>query len=418
MKISFRLRQLLGADAGKRGVIKAIERKTRIERHTISALLNNEKNSLNIETLSKLCDFLIAEGYAPAESLPGALFGSDPERFWDLLASCERVEFCLGARRASEWPGTDYVISTDSHFQGVLLSKISQLKYGSDTHTQPNRGKALGGPPVPRTNAEPPATGERLLSAFHLVNAPRRHARPDDPGEGWEQLRRRADEVVGGLRRYRDKRVLIALGSIKVNPVVEIMLADAFSASPFVVQDGVGDASQRLCPIFFRYRDDDPQPPSCCGGTTLATQPDSQRSGIYCEAEGGGWVCFPWEKDHDAAFIFYANKRAAGLVEVACGGFSARATGLMIEYLEPIASRLGDPQYEAHDLHLGLYVVRFTRRVSERSVGCEPRNADWGFEVVPIPEFTIRRRLDAAPNGSPHALAHGNGHSRAPVEAA
>jgi hypothetical protein len=375
MKISIRLRQLLGSDADRHGLIKHIQEKTGIERHTISAILNNRTGKVNMETLSKLCDFLVSDGYVPEEMLPGALLGRDPERFWDLLASCQLIHICVGARQAKEWPGVDYVISTDSCLQGVLLSKVSQLKYGSRVD-----------------EAQP--VGERLLSYFHQVTAPIRHATPEHPGPGWGKVCEEAETVYRGISANIEKRALVTLGSIKVNPVVEVMLARAFSARPFSVQHPVL-VSERSCPIFFRYRDDDPRPPSCIGGTELSSDVDSPNPGIYYESAEGHWQCALSDASHDAAFLFYCNKRAAGIVEVACGGFSARATGLLTQHLESIASRLGTPQYLAPHLHLGLYVIEFTDKAKDRAAGSTSPNEEWEFQIVPVGKRGIQRRLDA-----------------------
>jgi hypothetical protein len=402
VRISLRVRQLLGEEPQKRGFITRMEKQTGVDRHTIRAVLDNKTSSVNMDILSRICDFLIAEQLVAEQELPGVLLGRDAEELWDLLASCDRVEFCVGARMASEWPGAAYVMSPDSRLQGVLLSRISQLKYGPSTGPRQGQRRVQagkpGGPSIPdATPAEGEAVkvGKRLFSAFHLMAAPTRHARPDAPGEGWDEACRQAQEAYRGLARYREKRALIAMGSIKVNPVVEVMLANLFSAPPFAVPDQVNSARQRRCPIFFRFRDSDPQPPSCCGGTRLAKRSTSDEIGVYYETVKDAWLCCPHDADHDAAFIYCADRRPAGMVELACGGFSARATSLMTDNLEQITSRLGWPQYQTHDLHLGLYVIQFNRRARDRRPDSDSQGRDWTFDVIPISNRSLQRRLTA-----------------------
>jgi hypothetical protein len=233
----------------------------------------------------------------------------------------------------------------------------------------------------------------RLYSAFHLVSSPVRGARPNAPGEGWNEALAHAEQIYRGINSYNEQRALIALGSIKVNPVVELMLANAFSGAAFEPEK-VKTGRQRRCPIYFRCRDNDPQPPSFCGGTGVAAQTDSSEIGIYHENAEGKWTCCPWtEDDNDVAFFYCANKRTSGLVEMACGGFSARSTGLLTENLEQIVSRLGNSQYDKEDLRLGLHLIKFTHKPVRQPGPGQDGRRDWGFEIVPVAKEAIRRRL-------------------------
>ena len=92
MQYSFRLAELLGhvPDPRKRpGTIKAIVEYTGLDRHQVAALLKNEVKYIPLKALSRLCDYLIENGHATAEELPGALFSVEPENFWELLARRE-----------------------------------------------------------------------------------------------------------------------------------------------------------------------------------------------------------------------------------------------------------------------------------------------------------------------------------------
>ena len=82
MRYSFRLSELLGhvPDPKKRpGTIKAIVEHTGLDRHQVAALLKNEVKYIPLKALSRLCDYLIEQGHATADQLPGALFAVEPE---------------------------------------------------------------------------------------------------------------------------------------------------------------------------------------------------------------------------------------------------------------------------------------------------------------------------------------------------
>ena len=74
-----------------------------------------------------------------------------------------------------------------------------------------------------------------------------------------------ARSVYGDFCETAGDKALVCLGSNKSNPVSEMLIARAFNCDPFIPQDGLASAASRSCPIFLRYRDSDPQPPSCCG---------------------------------------------------------------------------------------------------------------------------------------------------------
>ena len=77
MRYAFRLAELLGHTPDRRkrpGTIKSIVEHTGLDRHQVASLLKNEAKYIPLEALSRLCDYLIDNGYASADQLPGALF--------------------------------------------------------------------------------------------------------------------------------------------------------------------------------------------------------------------------------------------------------------------------------------------------------------------------------------------------------
>ncbi len=420
MKISIRLASLLEHARNRRGLIAEIEKYTGIERHTVTGLLNNTVKYISLDALAKISDYLIAvHGVDPA-ILPGALLGRDPERFWEMLSSCGQVEFCVGARVSPDWPGAEYVMSTDSRLQGMLLSKLSQweIQQMHSPALSPAQAPLQGELAKPANFSSPVARLEptkehpfgrirRQHPRFHLVAAPERHIRPDSPGPQWAEIVARARAVYeNGPETPSEEtrwpwqppaahgRALVALGSVKVNPVVELILAHAFGAEPFASLDQLPKASLRPCPLLFRYRDDDPQPPSFCGGVQIAADTPAPWPGIYYEAQPGQWACCPWDqKTSDAAFLMFAMYPARARVEVACGGFSSRATHCLTDKLDEIISALGEPLFSSPQLVLGMYVIQF-RFAPEQSAHQAPKEPEpIEYRVLPISEEVLSQRL-------------------------
>ena len=71
-------------------------------------------------------------------------------------------------------------------------------------------------------------------------------------------------------------RALVCIGSMKSNPVVELVIASACGCDPFVSQDKIAKASERYCPFYLRYRTDDPHPDSCAAGLSVSKDVKSE----------------------------------------------------------------------------------------------------------------------------------------------
>src|SRR4029079_7533683 len=132
MRYSLRLAELLGHSPDPRrrpGTIKSIVEHTGLDRHQVAALLKNEIKYIPLMALSRLCDYLIENGYCSADSLPGALFSVEPENFWELLSRRVRLELCMGVRRPDNRNSLDgaWVVASDSMLLGELLNGVSTL---------------------------------------------------------------------------------------------------------------------------------------------------------------------------------------------------------------------------------------------------------------------------------------------------
>ena len=381
MQYSFRLAELLGhvPDPRKRpGTIKAIVEHTGLDRHQVAALLRNEVKYIPLKALSRLCDFLVQHGYVPADRLPGALFAVEPEHFWELLARRERLELCLGVRQAEDdaWPA--WVVAADSLLLGEVLNGVSTLG-GSAKHRQEENGD-------PEELLEPP-------QPEHL-----RQSLVWSPGQADEtEVISRAKQVYEDFSLQGNNKALVCLGSTKSNPVVELIVSGAFGCEPFRCEDGTARADERTCPFYLRYRDNDPHPASCLGGTSLAADIPSGPPGIYYENAQGSWeCCISDSKEHDAALVFYLHRESQGRLEMALCGFSGRATRLLARTLARRAEDFWPPVYEGHGIQVGAYVIQFkVGDQDEYPHDILRTDLRASTKVIPLDEQAIARRVNA-----------------------
>lgn len=349
MRYSFRLAEVVNhvPDPRRRpGTIKAICDYTGLDRHQVAALLKNEVKYVPLDALSKLCGYLIERGFAKAEELPGRLFGVVPEHFWELLARRKRLELCLGVRRGEDNSLDDaWVVASDSVLLGELLNGATTLAIAP-----PGSNGGPEGGPLPPVVVAPRPHPEQLHQK--LVWS------PDQASV--EECQRMAGRAYDDFCEAAGDKALVCLGSIKSNPVVEVLLASTFGCEPFISQDDLPAGERRSCPIFLRYRDNDPHPLSCCGGQRAARGGTSSKPGIYYELPSGKWECCPWDaKTHDAAFVFYIHRESQGRMEMALGGFSGRATRLLARHLARHGEEFWKPVYDDEGIQIGAFVVKF-----------------------------------------------------------
>ncbi len=389
MRYSFRLAELVGhkPDPRKRpGTIKQIVEHTGLDRHQVAALLKNEVKYIPLHALSRICDFLIETGRVSADQLPGALFAVEPEHFWELLARRKRLDLCAGVRQENEahysFDGA-WVVASDAVLMGELLNGVT----------------TLGG--TARHRIEGAMTEESALAA---LGAPVRPPHPEllrqslvwSPGiAANDRVLDRAREVYRGFVDTAEDKALVCLGSTKSNPVVELILAEAFGCTPYETQDNVSAPSRRSCPFYMRYRDHDPHPPSCCGGLNLGGSKSPSAPGIYYEVPSGAWECCPWSPDHeDVAFVFYVHRESQGELEMALGGFSGRATRLLAKMLSSRAELFWPASYRGQGLQIGAFIVKFQLTGEERNDQDLLRtDMTAGTEVISIASEVIERRL-------------------------
>ena len=378
MRYAFRLAELLGHTPDRRkrpGTIKSIVEHTGLDRHQVASLLKNEAKYIPLEALSRICDYLIDHGYASADQLPGALFAVNAENFWELLARRGEIEIVLGVREnpATQSPDSATVVASDAVLFGELLNGVSTLG-GAAKHqgsSDDDDGKKLA-VPMP----------DRIQQSLVW-----------SPGEvSLEDARGRATEVFDGFVDAQGDRGMVCIGSVKSNPVVELLFADAFGCTPFVTEDDVDDVSARSCPFFLRYRDSDPQPGGASAGLRLSKNEDAPDPGFYYENDDGTWS-YAGGDNKDTALVFYLFREALGRLDMVLSGFSGRATRLLAKTLAIRGEEFWPPVYEEGGVQIGAYLVQYDNTDTKPSRDDLLFNPGGAAEIMPLSREAIAKRI-------------------------
>ncbi|MFO0981440.1 MAG: hypothetical protein U1E76_06735 [Planctomycetota bacterium] len=366
MKIKIRLHELI-PDAFSRGAIVHIVEKTGIDRHRIGQYLHNKRDTMSLDDVAQFCEYLIKYVGINPRKLPGALFGRASASLLELIASHPYLEIVIGERR--DVAGTEHlwVSSDDISLNRVLLEAVT--------------GAAASACGRKRPEIKPVTVRSPTLAPLGVVQA---------------EAQRTYDE----FEQRETAKALVCIGSQKINPLSEVVWARVLGAQPFVA--GNEGALGRRVPVFFWYRDGDPKPPSCAGGSSLADVPHGV-PGIHYEDHHGAWQCCPCTLAEDAALVLYAHRpshRRPRLMMV-LAGFSGRATRALSKYVakldeQPLARQFAEPCFEQRGLVIGMYVVRF--RFAARSPE-DPTTSDKAevidTEIIAISSQAIEKRLRA-----------------------
>ncbi len=378
MRYAFRLAELLGHTPDRRkrpGTIKSIVEHTGLDRHQVASLLKNEAKYIPLDALSRLCDYLIDHGYATADQLPGALFAVNAENFWELLARRGDIEIVLGVRQNpdAETPDAASVVASDAVLFGELLNGVSTLG-GAAKHHGSTEGEEGNSQEVPMP--------DRLQQT--LTWSPGQVSPAD--------ARVRAEEVFDSFVNAQGDRGMVCIGSVKSNPVVELVFADAFGCTPFVTEDDVDDVSARSCPFFLRYRDSDPKPGGASAGTRLSKNEDAPKPGFYYEKDDGTWA-YAGGSDKDTALVFYLFREALGRLDMVLSGFSGRATRLLAKTLAIRGEEFWPPVYEEDGIQIGAYLVQYENTDTKPSRDDLLYNPGGAAEIMPLSREAIAKRM-------------------------
>ena len=380
MRYAFRLAELLGHTPDRRkrpGTIKAIVEHTGLDRHQVASLLKNEAKYIPLDALSRLCDYLIDQGHATAEELPGALFAINAENFWELLARRSDIEIVVGVRQGegAASPENAMVVASDSVLVGELLNGISTLG-GIAKHM--GEGASSEASERPESVPMPDRIQQSLVWS---------------PGQvSLEDARTRATEVFEGFGDATGDRGMICIGSVKSNPTVELLFSEAFGCTPFVTEDDVDDVSARSCPFFLRYRDSDPKPDGASAGMRLSKNEDAPHPGFYYEKDDGTWE-FAGDNGKDTALVFYLFREALGRLDMVLSGFSGRATRLLAKTLALRGEEFWPPVYEENGIQVGAYLVKYDDVEGKPNRDDLLHNTGGGAKIMPLPREAIARRM-------------------------
>ncbi len=293
----------------------------------MAALLSNKVQYVSLETLAAVCDYLMEKHRIPQEDLPGMLFGIDASRFWTLLSDRSYVEIAFGVRRDETLSEKRWVMAADSYLHGVLLHEL----FGLGHENQPN------------------FLEQRLVPGFH----------PGAPDEAVDDGQRHAEAAYQAFHGIKGDRALVCVGSMKSNVLMERVVAETFRAASFASEDGKKTPGERSCPFFFRYRQNDPKPPSCCGGEELARNAKSEEPGIYYAQAPDRWALIPSNETNDAALIMYTYQPNRRIVEMVLAGFSSTATLCLGDVLRKNPDALWPPKFCRGDVEIGVFLVHF-----------------------------------------------------------
>ncbi len=373
MRYEFRLAELLGHTPDRRkrpGTIKAIVDYTGLDRHQVASLLKNEAKYIPLEALSRLCDYLVEHGYASAEQLPGALFAVKPEHFWELLARRRKLEICVGVRKPeTESPDSAWVVASDAVLMGAVLNGVTTL--GGTDKLMRSQGST-------REIAQHPELLKQTLvwSPGHVeVEVACEYAR----------------SIHDAFTSSPGDKALVCLGSVKSNPVVEMILADTFQVEPFHSEDDLKRASDRSIPFFLRYRDTDPHPPCVSAGVRLSQKEEADSPGIYYEKADGTWE---FAGGQDTALVFYIYRESLGRLEMVLSGFSGRATRLLARTLSSRGEEFWPPIYQENYLQIGAYIVQYSASEESNLPNDLLRTDLVGTPTItPLPVEAIARRI-------------------------
>jgi hypothetical protein len=284
---------------------------------------------------------------------------------------------CLGVRRDLEDqnPEISFVVASDSVLLGELLNGVTTL---GGTAKLKREGLTLGS--VTQEVPHPEHLKQSLVWS---------------PGQtSDDEMRRCAQLTYDEFSNSTGDKALVCLGSAKSNPVVEIMMSWAFGAEPFETQDAIATSSERKCPFFMRYRDHDPHPPSCFGGTNLSKSETNLKPGIYFETADGNWIQGGVEdKNQTSALVFYIHRESQGRLEMTLAGFSGRATRYLARGLATRAEDFWPPNYNGQGIAIGAFVIQFTDSGSKKDRDILRTDLVATTKVTPIPLEAIEKRL-------------------------
>lgn len=342
MRIRLRLAKLLNVPPYGTKPVSQLAREMKVTRHQLMHTLNEDSKQINRQVLEAICDYLIEKELAAPTDLPHSLFALGPHQFWSMIQSCDHVLLTLGKRWDSHWLD-NVVVAADSMLHSTLVTGITDLRPDDMEDDAPRF--------VPST--DPPHIDSKLVAS--------RKVRDVQTDETVAQAR----NVMEQHRQSRNSTALICIGSVKSNPVAELVLAHTFDkAAPFKPENDVADPCERSCPFAFVFRRTDVHSPSCWAGERLCRHDTTGVPGIYYETKNRVWEHIPWtEADQDGGVVLYRYDRVERKLDMVIGGFTGRSTRCLAEILKTTAAEyFWPPSAQKDDLDVGVFLVKLTAR--------------------------------------------------------
>jgi hypothetical protein len=356
MRVKCRLRRLL-SDHGfdHHGIIGEIASALDVHRHTVAKLYSGNADTLRLDVLGDLADWLIAKG-VPAEKLPQELLG--PDALWDHIRRSNTVMIYLGEY---ETGGPQRLARSmiARHDAGVATDLVRQLaRYGLlrevDISYVPLRYSDDG--------------------TYSVLHKDRNHAR-------------HLFEAMRARERHGGATSAFLIGSQKINFMVEQLVASCFDFHPF---EAAGP--KRFVPFYLLYRSGDPALPSCFGGRAPPPNFSGRKDpGIYYMTKDGWQSCLYREGHQDAGIVITSYQPANNAVEVALFGFSSAATASVGKYFLERADEFWPPTADLGDRQIGVYICRFSYASGEMWA-----NQNFQCKVEPLSIDVLTRRGDGS----------------------
>jgi hypothetical protein len=367
MELFLRLGEILQInETNSHGKITEIARRTGLKRGQVAALIHNKDKRISKDALGRVVGYIIEEGLASDNELLGILFGRRPNYFWTLLSTPQRYDICMGSRQNLHC-FDEVTVAADNQLQSTLIRRITG-----------NRHRGWNTCPAGRLDNEHTIETRCVLA-------------PTPKGENLSRVQKDARDYYRKFQMIQESKALIALGTVKSNLVGGLSTAVGFrNRRPFCSQDNIEWAKNRSCPFLVMYRPEDPQPPSVCGGVQLSRYERGHAPGIYYETPHGEWKGCVWSQESDAAVVYYRHQKSFGQLDVVLGGYSARGTRCLADFLDHSDShKLWPPSYSDGSLELGVFVLQFRFR-GKSSGGHGP---EFSTDVIRLDPAVLRHRV-------------------------
>ena len=308
MDLEYRVRAILEEhNLAGHGVVQRIadEVVPRLNRHTVSKIVNNTGGNVALETLGRICDWLVKQG-VPAEGLPARLIGVRPSELWKAMAEPGEVTIHLGEYRAvPPAPAPRLISRRDAAVAGAFVELLSSPD--------------VMGPDRP---------------TVHTRYVPFRHSE-ERLGPGNTRFQgdiKKARTIFERMSAKQSRGSWICVGSQQVNYLVEILVADLYGCQPFrppVPDTGV--------PFYMVYRPRDRALPSCFGGHSAPPgRKGHAKPGIYYRRGDGSdaWESIEWEEnERDGAIVITIRDPGRGKTGLVSFGLSGRGTAAVGQQL-------------------------------------------------------------------------------------